>query len=42
MTTGSTRASVTITQQEKLELIIPPDDKQTEFVEFVKQSDKSK
>ncbi len=42
MTTGSTRACVTITQQEKLELIIPPVEKQIAFVEFVKQSDKSK
>lgn len=42
MTTGSTRASVTITQQEKLELIIPSIDKQKDFVLFVNQSDKSK
>lgn len=42
LTTGTTRASVTITQQENLELIIPPVDMQREFVAFVKQSDKSK
>lgn len=42
MITGTTRASVTITQQENLELIIPPMDMQRKFVEFVKQSDKSK
>ena len=42
LTTGTTRASVTITQQENLELIIPPVDMQKEFVGFVKQSDKSK
>lgn len=42
LTTGTTRASVTITQQENLELIIPPVDMQREFVTFVKQSDKSK
>lgn len=42
MITGTTRASVTITQQENLELIIPPMEMQHEFVEFVKQSDKSK
>ena len=42
MVTGTTRASVTITQQEKLELIIPPLDMQKMFVTFVKQSDKSK
>ena len=33
---------MTITQQENLELIIPPVDMQKEFVGFVKQSDKSK
>ena len=42
LTTGTTRASVTITQQENLELIIPPVDMQKEFVVFVKHSDKSK
>ncbi|MDE6887237.1 MAG: restriction endonuclease subunit S [Eubacterium sp.] len=42
LTTGTTRASVTITQQENLELIIPPVDMQREFVTFVKQSDKLK
>lgn len=42
LTTGTTRASVTITQQENLELIIPPVDMQREFVAFGKQSDKSK
>ena len=42
MITGTTRASVTITQQEKLELVIPSMSKQKEFVELVKQSDKSK
>ena len=42
MITGTTRASVTITQQEGLELIIPPMDIQKRFVAFVKQSDKSK
>ena len=42
MITGTTRASVTITQQEKLELIIPPMEMQHEFVKFVQQSDKSK
>ena len=40
--TGTTRACVTITQQEKLELIIPPMDMQRQFVAFVNQSDKSK
>ena len=42
MITGTTRASVTITQQENLELIIPPMEMQHEFVRFVQQSDKSK
>lgn len=42
MITGTTRASVTITQQENLELIIPPMEMQHEFAEFVKQTDKSK
>ena len=42
MVTGTTRASVTITQQENLELIIPSKDMQKAFVKFVKQSDKSK
>ena len=42
MITGTTRASVTITQQENLELIIPPMEMQHEFVAFVQQSDKSK
>ena len=42
MITGTTRASVTITQQENLELIIPPMDMQRKFVAFVKQADKSK
>lgn len=42
MITGTTRASVTITQQENLELIIPPMEMQHKFVDFVKQSDKSK
>ena len=42
MVTGTTRASVTITQQEGLELIIPPIDMQRAFVEFVNQADKSK
>ena len=42
MITGTTRASVTITQQEGLELIIPPMDMQKHFVAFVEQSDKSK
>lgn len=42
LTTGTTRASVTITQQENLELIIPPVDMQREFVGFVIHSDKSK
>lgn len=40
--TGTTRACVTITQQEQLELIIPPVPMQREFVKFVNQSDKSK
>jgi len=40
--TGTTRACVTITQQERLELIIPPVDMQREFVGFVIHSDKSK
>jgi len=42
MITGTTRASVTITQQENLVLIIPPMDMQRRFVEFVQQLDKSK
>lgn len=42
LTTGTTRACVTITQQEQLELIIPPVPMQREFVKFVNQSDKSK
>lgn len=42
MITGTTRASVTITQQEGLELIIPSKDLQKQFVSFVEQSDKSK
>ena len=42
MITGTTRASVTITQQEGLKLIIPSMDKQKRFVSFVYQSDKSK
>lgn len=42
MITGSTRASVTITQQESLELIIPPIDRQKSFVGFVEQCDNSK
>lgn len=42
LTTGTTRASVTITQQEKLELIIPPKAMQRKFVDFVSQSDKAK
>lgn len=42
MITGTTRASVTITQQECLKLIIPSMDKQKRFVSFVYQSDKSK
>lgn len=42
MITGTTRASVTITQQEELELIIPSIDMQKQFVKFVEQSDKSK
>jgi len=42
LTTGTTRASVTITQQENLELIIPPVGMQREFVKVVEQSDKSK
>ncbi len=42
MITGTTRASVTITQQEELELIIPSMDMQKQFVKFVEQSDKSK
>ncbi len=42
MITGTTRASVTITQQEGLELIIPSMELQKRFVEFVEQSDKSK
>ncbi len=42
MTTGTTRASVTITQQENLELIIPSMGLQKQFVRFVEQSDKSK
>ena len=41
MITGSTRASVTITQQEKLLLIIPPMDMQIRFVDIVNQADKS-
>ena len=39
MITGTTRASVTITQQENLELIIPPMEMQHEFVSFVEQSE---
>lgn len=42
MITGTTRACVTITQQENLELIIPPMNMQKSFVGFVKQTDKSK
>ncbi len=42
LTTGTTRACVTITQQQQLELIIPPIPMQREFVKFVNQSDKSK
>ena len=42
MITGTTRACVTITQQENLELIIPPMNMQKRFVDFVKQTDKSK
>lgn len=42
LVTGATRACVTITQQEKLVLIIPPLEMQREFVSFVNQSDKSK
>lgn len=42
LTTGTTRACVTITQQEQLELIIPPVPMQRGFVKFVNQSDKSK
>ena len=42
MITGATRASVTITQQENLELIIPPMELQLKYVELVKQADKSK
>lgn len=42
LTTGTTRACVTITQQERLELIIPPVSMQRDFVKFVNQSDKSK
>ena len=42
LTTGTTRASVTITQQEKLELIIPPREMQMAFVALVNQLDKSK
>lgn len=42
LTTGATRACVTITQQENLELIFPPIPMQREFVKFVNQSDKLK
>jgi type I restriction enzyme S subunit len=42
LVTGTTRACVTITQQEKLELIIPPIEMQREFVLFVNKCEKSK
>lgn len=42
LTTGATRACVTITQQENLELIFPPIPMQRKFVKFVNQVDKSK
>ena len=41
MITGSTRASVTISQQEGLDLIIPPINVQKIFVSIVNQADKS-
>ncbi len=42
LVTGTTRACVTITQQEKLELIIPPIEMQRDFVLFVNKCEKSK
>lgn len=42
LVTGTTRACVTITQQQQLQLIIPSLDLQQKFVEFVDQNDKSK
>lgn len=42
LTTGATRACVTITQQENLKLIIPSVSMQRKFVSFVRQTDKSK